>query len=385
MPRQFKELIALAKQFKGLYILYAPTIDCVFSASLLLRFFKEYDVDIFLSPFYEVSKPAGEGIIIGVGVTQRSPLSSTRFFSIDDFLEKDVTVLQSTSAHLLKNIKNYWIVPKTIEVLTIAAMLSITRSTLYDENLVEIHKQVLSEALSKDVWEYVQSLRLFGYPRRDVAQALAKTLEPYIVGVSLDDKTSLEIVNRILMAKDKNIVKGVADEIERVVSGYGRMAVPILGNKIVVKNVDEIEDPYEAVYSFSFYMDYKGLESPLYIALEPKLLNYAKSKMYSTLKQFKSFIDNLIKGLAIKRFIVKGVRIGVVDVSTEPTLPPLYTLYRILKGVGLAEDVTVFTNGKEYFMPIQLVEARWPIEKELNVDKNYVVFSNLQNVGDLIK
>ncbi len=385
MPRQFKELIALAKQFKGLYILYAPTIDCVFSASLLLRFFKEYDVDIFLSPFYEVSKPAGEGIIIGVGVMQRSPLSSTRFFSIDDFLEKDVTVLQSTSAHLLKNIKNYWIVPKTIEVLTIAAMLSITRSTLYDENLVEIHKQVLSEALSKDVWEYVQSLRLFGYPRRDVAQALAKTLEPYIVGVSLDDKASLEIVNRILMAKDKNIVKGVADEIERVVSGYGRMAVPILGNKIVVKNVDEIEDPYEAVYSFSFYMDYKGLESPLYIALEPKLLNYAKSKMYSTLKQFKSFIDNLIKGLAIKRFIVKGVRIGVVDVSTEPTLPPLYTLYRILKGVGLAEDVTVFTNGKEYFMPIQLVEARWPIEKELNVDKNYVVFSNLQNVGDLIK
>jgi len=385
VPRQFKELIALAKQFKGLYILYAPTIDCVFSASLLLRFFKEYDVDIFLSPFYEVSKPAGEGIIIGVGVMQRSPLSSTRFFSIDDFLEKDVTVLQSTSAHLLKNIKNYWIVPKTIEVLTIAAMLSITRSTLYDENLVEIHKQVLSEALSKDVWEYVQSLRLFGYPRRDVAQALAKTLEPYIVGVSLDDKASLEIVNRILMAKDKNIVKGVADEIERVVSGYGRMAVPILGNKIVVKNVDEIEDPYEAVYSFSFYMDYKGLESPLYIALEPKLLNYAKSKMYSTLKQFKSFIDNLIKGLAIKRFIVKGVRIGVVDVSTEPTLPPLYTLYRILKGVGLAEDVTVFTNGKEYFMPIQLVEARWPIEKELNVDKNYVVFSNLQNVGDLIK
>lgn len=385
MARQFKELIAMVKQFKGVYIVYAPTIDSILSASLLLRFFKEYEVDVMLAPYYSAPKPSGEGVTIGVGVMQRTPLAGTRYVSIDDFLERDTSVVQSTSIHLVRNIKNYWIVPKAVEALSMSAMLSITRSTLYDENVVEIHKTVLGDAVSKDLWEYTQSLRLFGYPRLDVAQALARTLEPYIVGVSLDDKAGSEIVSRILASKEKDIVNGVAEEVGKIVSGYGRGAPSVLGPKIIVKNVDEVVDLYETVYAISFYIDLKGAEPPLYIALEPKIVSYAKTAMYSTLKQFKNFIDNLIKGLAIKRFIVKGIRIGVVDISTEPSTPPLYTLYRILKGVGLAEDITVFTNGKEYLLPVQLVEARWPLEKELNIDRNYVVLPNIQSVGDVIK
>ncbi|MEM0027586.1 MAG: hypothetical protein QXT53_06190 [Ignisphaera sp.] len=385
MARQFKELVALVKQVKGVYIVYAPTIDSIFSASLLLRFFKEYEADIMLAPYYSASKPSGDGITIGVGVMQRSPLPGTRYVSIDDFLERDVSIVQSTSIHLVRNIKNYWIVPKTIEALSMSAMLSIARSTLYDENVVEIHKAVLEEAVSKDLWEYTQSLRLFGYPRIDAAQALAKTLEPYIVGVSLDDKAGSEIVSKVLAAKEKDIVKGVAEEVEKIVSSYGRGAPSVIGPKIIVKNVEGVVDLYETVYALSFYLDLKGAEAPLYITLEPRIVGYAVARMYSTLKQFKNFIDNLIKGLAIKRFIVKGIRIGVVDISTEPSVPPLYTLYRILKGVGLAEDITVFTNGKEYLLPLQLVEARWPLEKELNIDRNYIVLPNIQSVGDVIK
>jgi hypothetical protein len=114
-------------------------------------------------------------------------------------------------------------------------------------------------------------------------------------------------------------------------------------------------------------------------------MKYLIPLLFSTLKQFKSLIDSLVQSAGIKRFIIKSVRVGVVDFSTEPKTPPLYTLYRILKGVGLAEEVMVFTNGKEFLLPIQFLEPRWPLDKELNIEKNYVVLSSLQSVGDVLK
>uniref|UniRef100_A0A7C4BB53 Uncharacterized protein n=1 Tax=Ignisphaera aggregans TaxID=334771 RepID=A0A7C4BB53_9CREN len=384
MVKQFKELVTIAKQVRSLYIVYGSSIDSVFSAALLLKFFKEQDVDVFLAPFYEASKPLGEGLVIGLGILQR-PLSGIRFLSIDDFLGKDISTIQSTSLHLIKNIKDFWIIPRALEVIALSAMLSLSKASSYDENLVEIHKGILEECLSKDVWEYSESIRLFGYPRRDIVQALEKSIEPYIPGLTLDSDNCIAMAKRIREEAKGDVVSRLVEEVEKLLSKYSRFAPKLRGPKLIVKNVEEVEDVYEAFYAMSLYMDLKGPEHLLYIALEPQIMKYLNSLMFSTLKQFKPFMNNLIQSAGIKRFIVKSIRIGVVDISTESRTPPLYTLYRILKGVGLAEEITVFTNGKEFILPVQFLEPRWPLDKEMNIEKNYVILPTLQSVGDVLK
>jgi len=383
MAKQFKELVALAKQVKSLYIIYGSSVDSVFSAALLLKFFKEQDIDVLLAPFYEASKPLGEGLVVGVGILQR-PISGVRFLSIDDFLGKELSAIQSTSIHLIRNIKDFWIIPRTLEALALSAMLSLSKVS-YDESFVEVHKEVLEEALSKDVWEYSESIRLFGYPRRDVVQALEKSLEPYITGLSLDPDNCMAMVKRIREEVKGDIINKLVEEIEKILAKYSRATQKLVGPKIMVKNVEDVEDVYESFYAMTLYMDLKGSEPLLYLALEPQLMKYLIPLLFSTLKQFRSLIDSLVQSAGIKRFIIKSVRVGVVDFSTEPKTPPLYTLYRILKGVGLAEEVMVFTNGKEFLLPIQFLEPRWPLDKELNIEKNYVVLSSLQSVGDVLK
>ena len=383
MAKQFKELVALAKQVKSLYIIYGSSVDSVFSAALLLKFFKEQDIDVLLAPFYEASKPLGEGLVVGVGILQR-PISGVRFLSIDDFLGKELSAIQSTSIHLIRNIKDFWIIPRTLEALALSAMLSLSKVS-YDESFVEVHKEVLEEALSKDVWEYSESIRLFGYPRRDVVQALEKSLEPYITGLSLDPDNCMAMVKRIREEVKGDIINKLVEEVEKILAKYSRATQKLVGPKIMVKNVEDVEDVYESFYAMTLYMDLKGSEPLLYLALEPQLMKYLIPLLFSTLKQFKSLIDSLVQSAGIKRFIIKSIRVGVVDFSTEPKTPPLYTLYRILKGVGLAEEVMVFTNGKEFLLPIQFLEPRWPLDKELNIEKNYVVLSSLQSVGDVLK
>jgi hypothetical protein len=384
MVKQFKELVTIAKQVRSLYIVYGNSVDSVFSAALLLKFFKEQDVDVFLAPFYEASKPLGEGLVIGLGILQR-PLSGIRFLSIDDFLGKDISTIQSTSLYLIKNIKDFWIIPRALEVIALSAMLSLSKASSYDENLVEIHKEILEECLSKDVWEYSESIRLFGYPRRDIVQALEKSIEPYIPGLTLDSDNCIAMAKRVREEAEGDVVSRLVEEVEKMLSKYSRFAPKLRGPKLIVKNVEEVEDVYEAFYAMSLYMDLKGPEHLLYIALEPQIMKYLNSLMFSTLKQFKPFVNNLIQSAGIKRFIVKSIRIGVVDISTESRTPPLYTLYRILKGVGLAEEITVFTNGKEFILPVQFLEPRWPLDKEMNIEKNYVILPTLQSVGDVLK
>jgi hypothetical protein len=384
MARQFKEFVTLAKQVKSLYIIYGSNVDNVLSASLLLKFFKEQDVDVHLAPFHRAPKPFSEGLVVGIGILQR-PVSGVRFLSIDDFLGKEPTALQSTSLYLIKHIKDFWIVSRTLEALALSAMLSLSKASLYDENLVEIHRGVLEEALSKDMWEYSESIRFFGYPRRDIIQALEKSIDPYIVGLSLDPESCAAINKRIREEFKGDVINKLVEEAEKILAKYSRITLKLVGPKILIKNIEEIEDVYEAFYAMTFYMDLKGSEPLLYITLEPQLMKYMTSLMFSTLKKFKTLIDTLIQSAGIKRFIIKGIRVGVVDISTEPSTPPLYTLYRILKGVGLAEEVMVFTNGKEFFLPIQFLEPRWPLDKEFNIEKNNVILSSLQSVGDVLK
>ncbi|MEM2389026.1 MAG: hypothetical protein QW215_02185, partial [Ignisphaera sp.] len=76
---------------------------------------------------------------------------------------------------------------------------------------------------------------------------------------------------------------------------------------------------------------------------------------------------------------------GVIDISSENTIPPLYTIHRILKAIGIADELSVYVHGGEYLLPLQFVEPRWPFDKELNIERNYAIFSSLQDIGDVVR
>jgi hypothetical protein len=384
LAKQFKELISTVRQVSSVYIVYSTSIDSIISASLLLKFFKDQDIDAYLAPFHEAPKPWGEHIVIGIGTLQK-PISGVRFVTIDDYLGKEPGAAFSTAVYLIKQVKEYWIVPRALEALALVAMVSLSKSTLYDEMLIDVHKAILADAISKDVWEYSESLRLFGFPQRDIVEALKRTLEPYIVGLSLDEANAPALVKRIQSESKKDLIQAVASEAEGILSRYSRLSPKLIGQKIIVKNVDEVEDVYEAVYALSLYLDLKGSEPLLSIAFEPNIMKYLTSLLYATMKQFKPLLDAIIQGAGVKRYVIKGVRVSVVDISSEPRMPPLHTLYRVLRGIGLVDEITMFTNGKEYFLPLQLLEPRWPLDKELHIENSYIVLSSLQSLGEIIK
>lgn len=384
MSRTISEIFSTAATHKSLYIIYAPTLDCIYTASLLLRISRDVEADIQLAPFYSAQKPASGSAILSIGVMQRAGLSGFRFLLVDDFIGRDSKSLQSYSLHILKAVKSMWIVPKPIEMLALSSMLSLSRWTLYDERVIEIHKPILVEAVSSDLWEYTTSLRLFGYPKRSLALALERTVDPYIPGISFDAEGCRRIVDMMGGKLDDRGRERLVDELNKILSAYFKSVPQVYGGKIITKSGNGFDDPYEMVYAFYTYMDLKGSEPLIHTCLDSSILNIAIGKYITTLKTFKNLVDEVIKGQNIRRVIVKGVRLGTIDISSESSIPPLYTIHRILRAIGLADEVSVYIHGGEYLLPLQFIEPKWPYDKELNVEKNYAVFSSLQDVGDAV-
>ncbi len=384
MSRTISEILSIASTHRSLHIVYAPNLDSIYSASLILRVLRDVEADIQLAPFYSAQKPISSTTIISIGVMQRTALSGSRFLLIDDFIGRDPKSLQSYSLYLLRAVKNIWIIPKPIEALALTSMLSLSRWSLYDEKLLEAHKPLLTEAIASELWDYITTLRLFGYPNRDLVSALEKTIDPYIPGVSFDDEGCRRIAQIVRDKIDDEGIKKLLDELNKILATYLKSVPSIFGGKITIKGVEGFEDPYEAVYSLYTYMDLKGSEPLLYLCLNNSILYIAISKYATTLKAFKNLIDEIIKNQSIRRVIVKGVRLGIIDISSESSIPPLYTIHRILRAIGIADELSVYVHGGEYLLPLQFIEPRWPFDRELNIEKNYAVFSSLQDIGDAI-
>ncbi|MEM4848660.1 MAG: hypothetical protein QXM55_03400 [Ignisphaera sp.] len=56
-----------------------------------------------------------------------------------------------------------------------------------------------------------------------------------------------------------------------------------------------------------------------------------------------------------------------------------------MRSIGITEDVTVFTNGKEFLLPLPLIAPRWPYDKELVIERGYAIFKSLQDLGEVFK
>ncbi len=386
MPHTFGELLSLLKSCKSLYIVYSPNIDSLHSTFLLYRVLKEHEIDIQLAPFYRASKPIESGVtVLMIGVFQRTPLANYRILYLDDYIGRDPKTSLSISLHIVKELKNYWIIPRTLEVLSLAAMLSLSRYSLYDEKLFEAHRNLVETAISKEFWEYVNTLRLFGYPKIDLATSLEKTIDPYILGYSLDSENSKKFQVAIGEVTGVDIRNKINEEITKILSTYSRNPISIIGNKIIVRGVDDIDDIYEATYFLQTFIDLKGPDTLIYLYTNLEFFKYIKIYSSSVIKRIKNFIDETIRNQLIKRVIIRGNRVSVIDISIEQYPLPLYTVYRIFRALGLVDEIAVFSHGKEYLLPIQFIEPRWPLDRELNMDRHNIVLSSLQEIGDVIR
>lgn len=380
-------IVSFVRNLKYLYIVFSADLDSIITSSMLMRVAREEGVEVYLAPFYAVSMPIDSGsTVILVKVLQRAPVGNVKVIQVDDLVGKDPKVIASTAIYLLKEIKKHIVMPRFIDVLALVSMLSINRGSVHDENVIDVHKQLLDEAIDKDIYMFIDSLKLFGYPKRDIVESLMKTVDPYIYGVSLDLDGSRKLLESLGgNISNEEVKMRLINEISSRLSSYCRTCSLILGRKIVLKDAILFDDPYEAVYILSNYVDVMGPEPLLYACMDSRVVEVAKGVYEYTLKRVKEVVDQVIAKGDVRRVIVKGVRLSIVDISSAGPGTPLYVIHRILRALGLAEDITVFSNGREYILPLQFVAPRWPYDKELHIEKGRVVFDNIQAVGEVFK
>jgi len=388
--KSFSELLALARSYKAITLVFSPQIDSLVSASLLLRLLKDEDVDVQLAPFYEATKPIDtRSPILLLGVFQRSVVSGYKVLHLDDFVGRDPRSSLSLSLYILKNLKDIWIVPQELEVLVLAALLSRAQSSIYDEKLLQVHEQLLREAVSRGVYEVVDTLRLFGYPHAPLSEALERTLEPYIRGISLNKDGVIEFLKRlglydsILRSEDR---ERLVNELEAVVVDYARSKVELYGSKIVLKSTTLIDDVYELVYILHTAIDSGDIEKLLIIGIEPQLLDAFRVRYVMLKHDIRRVVDSILAGeIHPKRIVLRGAYVSLIELDTDLKRIPLFTIHKILRGLGIVESLTIFKDSEGYAVPLQMVEPRWPLDMEFNVVGGAALFKSIEEVAKVVQ
>lgn len=380
-------LISYMRSLKHLYTVFSADLDAIIASSMLMRIAREEGVDIYVAPFYSASRPLElDSSVVLVKVLQRIAVGGLRIVQLDDILGRDPRIISSITLYLLKELKKSIVVPKYLELVSLIAVASLSRGSIYDSNIIEVHKMLLSETIDKNLYTVVETLKLFGYPKKELVEALTKTVDPYILGISLSYEGSRKLVEDIGGGISSEDAKAKLIHIlSSRMSSYCKSCESILGQKIIIKDGHPIDDIYETTYALYTYMDISGLEPLIYICIDSRIIELAKG-VYNYMSQLlKQTTDHIIEEGGAKKIIVRGIKVGMIDISSESTIPPLYTIHRILRSLGLTEDITVFTNGKEYLLPLPFIAPKWPYDKDIYIEKNYAIFKSLQDLSEVFK
>ncbi len=389
LHRSFSELVTIARSSKALTLIFGPYVDSIVATSLLLRLFKDEEIDIQLAPFYEASKPIdNRSPLLLVGVTQRSVVSGYRVLQLDDFVGRDPRSSLSLALYTLKNLKDIWIVPQELEVLVLAALVSRTYGSIYDESLLQAHEELLKEAVSRSVYEVVDTLRLFGYPHVSLREALERTLEPYIQGVSLSVDGSSKFLERLGISGDvmrSEDRERLISELEAILAGYARSRVELYGPKIVLRTTTLVDDVYELLYTLYTAIDIGSVAELLIVGIEPQLLEVFRARYLAARNSIRDVVDRVIASeIATRRIVIRGIYMTLVELEEEPKRIPLFTVFRILRGLGIAENMVVYRYSEGYAVPLQLLEPRWPLDYELNVVGGVALFRSLEELSKVL-
>ncbi len=393
-PRKsFGDLINAVKSCGKATIVANNDLDSAIAASFLARFFRDMDVEVEIASAHQAPRPIDlRAPLILVGLVQRTALPGANVFLLEEYVSFDSRRLLSLALQLVPRIKEVWIVSKELEAMALAAMVSLGTSSCYDERILENHMEILSSSVSSENFSVVETLRLFGYPHVDLVTALYRTLDPFILGVSLDRDGCRKLVEELGI--DPTSLRGedrdkLVSKLNEIVGRYARSFANFVGKKIVVKGLDLVDDIYELSYVMELVLELKGLEYILAVMLEPSYVNVAYALYTRARDLIRKVVGDVVEQRTnVKRIYVRGIKLSILEFDDENLLGrlPIYTIGRILRALGLCEDIFVARFGEKAFcLPLPLTDRRWPFEEGAEVVGGCLVLDSVDRVPRFVK
>jgi len=374
-------------------LVFAPAIDAVLAASIFYRVLMAEDVEVQFAPYSAIHRPVdSRSIVVLIGSTQRVPVQGLKVVLLTDFTGRDPRNGSSESLHLIHALRDVWILTPDVISLAIVGAVSTSRGSVYDYTVIDKHRSLLEEQYIKDAISISESLTLFGYPLIDVVDAVWRTIDPFLAGLSFNPKAAAEFVANV-KSKSKSQSLGevseiLASELKSLVSRYYRRKFEVKAAKFILKTPTDFVDVYETYYIFQALGDTVGYEALLFAATDISTTYSIAYRKYlegisTVLKVAEAVINN---EMPLSRMVIKGIRATMLQldsVGCEKPLP-LTIIYRILNSMGYAEDFALFKCGSEYYIPGQILEAKWPAEKEIQMRGGMYVFSSIDEIIKVI-
>ncbi len=387
--RKFSELVNAISQQGSTVLLYSPDIDSVIATSILYRFLITRDIDVeAINLFSSREIIDRQSVVVLIGVKQKRALSTYRVLYLDDFIGRDPRSETSISLHLVKALSERWVVRKDEELLAIASMLTLSHGSMYDEDLIEAHMKFIEDASSRGIVELYDTMRFFGYPNIDLYEAIYRTLEPYIDGITMNRQGIEGLLKDLGIAVKGSLSEEVKEKIlstiSSIVSRYSRKSIPLVGKKLVSKLLrGPIYDLYELAYTLLMLLDSKGPEYLCTLSFGSEILNLLYPCALNTLDSLVGVLSKIVNGeIDVKRFTLRMNRVSVIELESRA---PFNTLYRALRALGIVERLAVFRTEDGFVVPYLLAEQLWPIDEEVQTIEGGIVVRNLDDVSKYLR
>lgn len=390
----FKELYTLIKNAGSAAIVYGGSLDSAIAASLLMRILSREGIMVFTAPFYK-AEPTERipTITIGLRVRRSALKSSMNIFELEDAVdvkreELGLEIRRPVCPALVKALEELWVVTRELKLLALTAAFSVlTQGSVYDADPSEELGDFVKALAEEGVVEVVETLRLFGYPQRELAEALCTTLDPYIPGVYGNRRASAEVLEKVgispgAVMSEEQRAKLVQVLREYMARGYRREPPDVIGKKLVVRGGVLQGDIYEYFYSMLVLADLSGLELVASIATATEFAEVVPLYLREVSSRVASFIEGVVRGEYIpRRYSSRTKRITVFRADE---LIPVSVVSRVLRFMGFVDGVMVLeVPGLGYAVSAESLDPSWPsriYEEGAEVRGGVAVFKELEAV-----
>ncbi|RLG77470.1 MAG: hypothetical protein DRO12_02220 [Thermoprotei archaeon] len=371
----FKELYSIIKSSGTVAIVYSGNVGSAISAAIMQRVFTRESITVLTSPFYKADIAELDRIpIITIGLRIKGSAKTTRITPLEDVLgvrkgsEIGLNlVMHSISSPLVKVLEDLWVITRELKVLAlIGALLKLNSESLYNTGLEEEELSLIKTLASEGVLEIIETLRLFGYPHRDLLSSLTATLDPYIPGIFGNEDEAKKFLSKVGIAPEEVLdeekkVKLVKLLNEHLLKYYRREAPNVLGEKIVLRTAVFHDDIYEYSYSLLALCDLYGIEYITAITLSQQFSEVVTTYLRSCSNDIREFVEGVLRGdVSMRRYSARSRRYTVFRV---PKLLPLSVVSRVVRFMGYAEGVVVFEiEGEGFAVSVEELDNFWPTE-----------------------
>ncbi len=242
--KAFSNIVKTAKDHGFVRIVSATDIDPIIAASILLRVFKENDIDAtaIFNPPVEIEEPT---IFLDI-MPQRCikelcivfRYTGGTEFSIDSNI---VNTPFSISATILKTIEDIWITSFHDRILCLVA--GIDRGKDLSKNgFYGLEQSIAEELVSSNKLFYDIGFRLWGWKHQRIYKCLSRTLRPYLPGLSGLEENTVNFLSKLGFSDPITVSSADIMSSNDRVKAFATELIKIVREKSLRKR-----DPYEIV------------------------------------------------------------------------------------------------------------------------------------------